>query len=51
MATIQMVYKYVQSNAHIIPIVKNNSYKYFLWLIVVSMASIVVIGILHCTVL
>ena len=25
MATIQMVYKFVQSDAHIIPIVKNNS--------------------------
>ena len=29
MATIKMVYKFVQSDAHIIPIVKNN-YKYYL---------------------
>ena len=41
MATIKMVYKSVQSDAHIIPIVKNN-YKYYLWLIVVAMATIVV---------
>ena len=61
MATIQMVYKFVQSDAHIIPTVKNNNYKYYLWLIVVAMATIVVdntcvqgsmvIGILPCTVL
>ena len=38
MATIQTVYKFVQSDAHIIPIVQNNNYKYYLWLIVVKMA-------------
>ena len=38
MATIQMVYKFVQSDAHIIPIFKNHNYKYYLWLIVVAMA-------------
>ena len=29
---------FVQSDAHIIPTVKNNNYKYYLWLIVVAMA-------------
>ena len=33
-----MVNKCVQSDAHVIPIVKNHNYKYFLWLIVVAMA-------------
>ena len=42
MSTIQMVYKFVQSDAYIIPIVKNHNYKYYLWLIVVAMATIVV---------
>ena len=42
MVTIQMVYKFVQSDAHIIPIVKNYNYKYYLWLIVAAMATIVV---------
>ena len=37
MATIQMVYKFGQSDAHIIPIVKSNNYKYYLWLMVVAM--------------
>ena len=36
-----MVYKFVQSDAHIHPLSKNN-YKYYLWLIVVVMATIVV---------
>ena len=65
MATIQMVYKFVQSDAHIIPIVKNHNSKYYLWLIVVAMAvamativvdyilvqGSMVIGMLPCTVL
>ena len=38
MATIQMVYKFVQSDADIIPIFNNHNYKYYLWLIVVAMA-------------
>ena len=42
MAAIQMVYKFVRSDAHFIPILKNNNYKYYLWLIVVAMATIVV---------
>ena len=64
MAAIQMVYKFVQNDDHIIPIVKNN-YKYYLWLIVVAMAiamativvdytlvqGSMVMGILPCTVL
>ena len=38
MATIQIVYKFVQRDAHIIPIVKNHNYKNYLGLIVVAMA-------------
>ena len=38
-----------QSDAHIIPIVKNNNYKYYLWLIVVAMAIAMATIVVHYT--